>query len=193
MKFSKVVIAFTLILVSLLGSTVFSYGQNGKNGINFQAVARDNFKNPLRNTRINVLSSVIQGTVNGTAVLVEQHPVTTNAEGVFNINIGQGNPMGTPVSLESIDWANGPFYLNMKISTSTVPPTSATSSSWTDLGTTAFGTVPYALYAGNVANKLNVTDTSKMLLPYAKIGTTNDLLLNKVNVADSNTVYVTPS
>ena len=92
MKYCKVVIAFTLILVSLLGSSVFSYGQNGKNGINFQAVARDNFKNPLRNTSINVLSSVIQGAVNGTVVLVEQTQVTTNSEGVFSISIGQGIP-----------------------------------------------------------------------------------------------------
>ena len=126
MKYCKVVIAFTLILVSLLGSSVFSYGQNGKNGINFQAVARDNFKNPLRNTSINVLSSVIQGAVNGTVVLVEQTQVTTNSEGVFSISIGQGNPMGTPVALESIDWANGPYFLNMKISTSPIPPTSTT-------------------------------------------------------------------
>jgi hypothetical protein len=193
MKFSKVVIAFTLILVSILGSVVFSYGQNGKNGINFQAVARDNFKNPMKNARITVLSSIIQGTVNGNAVLVEQHPVTTNADGVFSISVGQGNPMGTPVPLESIDWANGPYYLNMKISTSTTPPTTANSSSWTDLGTTAFGTVPYALFAGNVGNKVNVSDTSKMLAPYAKTGNMTDLLANKVNIADSNSVYVTPA
>jgi hypothetical protein len=42
---------------------------------------------------------------------------------------------------------------------------------WIDLGTVPFGNVPYAMYAGKTANmddKLNISDTSKMLSQYAK-------------------------
>ena len=198
MKFGNFTLTFFLMLVGLILSTDKSFGQNGKNGINFQAVARDNFKNPLKNTRIYVMSSVIQGTIGGTAVLVEQHPVTTNSEGVFNISVGQGNPMTTPVSLEAIDWANGPFYLNLKISKSNTPPANMNSNDWLDLGSSIFGTVPYAIYAGNVSNKINIADSNLYVTPaqlaaktatvssFSVVSSTlNTKVNNKLNISDT--------
>ncbi len=198
MKIGNFTLTFFLMLVGLILSTDKSFGQNGKNGINFQAVARDNFKNPLKNTRIYVMSSVIQGTIGGTAVLVEQHPVTTNSEGVFNISVGQGNPMTTPVSLEAIDWANGPFYLNLKISKSNTPPANMNSNDWLDLGSSIFGTVPYAIYAGNVSNKINIADSNLYVTPaqlaaktatvssFSVVSSTlNTKVNNKLNISDT--------
>ena len=92
------------------------------------------------------------------------------------------------------------------------------------MGTTSFGAVPFAYYAAQVAGfdtKLNVSDTVKMLLPYAKTTAVNTLSTNvdtklatkfnlsdtinytkktftdsafgkKMNIADS-TKYVTPT
>ena len=64
-------------------------------------------------------------------------------------------------------------YLNIKI---VITPIAASNTwdytkEWIDIGTTIFGAVPFALYSANTANineKLNATDTTKMLEPYAK-------------------------
>jgi hypothetical protein len=65
-----------------------------------------------------------------------------------------------------------------------------------DLGTTSFGSVPFALYASNVEGfdtKLNKNDTASMLASYSKLSNVNALVANKVNIADSNSVFVTPT
>ena len=169
------------------------------NGINFQAVARDNFSNPAKDRKIFIQSSIIQSSANGVKALVEEHETNTDASGVFSISIGQGvRKGGTAANLSSIEWTKGPYYLNIKISISPIAPASDWdyTKEWIDLGTTSFGTVPYALFAGSVAgfdSKLNSLDTAKMLAPYAKVSNLNSLVTNKVNIADSLTQYVTPS
>ena len=169
------------------------------NGINFQAVARDNFSNPAKDRKLFIQSSIIQSSPSGTKVLIEEHQANTDASGVFSISIGEGvRKGGTATSLGTIDWTKGPYLLNIKIAISPIAPASDWdyTKEWIDLGTTTFGTVPYALYAGSVAgfdSKLNSLDTAKMLAPYAKVANLNSLVTNKVNIADSLTQYVTPT
>jgi hypothetical protein len=88
--------------------------------------------------------------------------------------VGSGKRVGGSVTgLSTIDWSKGPYYLNIKI---VITPITASntwdySKEWIDIGTTIFGTVPFALYSANTAKideKLNTSDTSKMLEPYAK-------------------------
>jgi hypothetical protein len=62
------------------------------------------------------------------------------------------------------------------------------SKEWVDIGTTIFGTVPFALYSASTANineKLNTADTSKMLSAYAKASYTDSVFLTKLNAADT--------
>jgi hypothetical protein len=162
-----------LIALLLCISASQSIAQNS-NGIFFQAVARDNFSNPAKDRNIYVESSILQTTVNGTKVLVELHKTRTDAMGVFNITIGNGQRTGgSSTSIATIDWSKGPFYLNLKIA---ITPFSA-SDSWdyskelVDIGTTSFGAVPFAFYSASsakVSDKLDATDTTKMLAVYAK-------------------------
>jgi len=162
-----------LIALLLCISASQSIAQNS-NGIFFQAVARDNFSNPAKDRNIYVESSIIQTTVNGTKVLIELHKTRTDAMGVFNITIGNGQRTGgSSSSITTIDWSKGPFYLNLKIA---ITPFSA-SDSWdyskelVDIGTTSFGAVPFAFYSASsakVSDKLDATDTTKMLAVYAK-------------------------
>ena len=168
--FSKNIILIALLLCI---SASQSIAQNS-NGIFFQAVARDNFSNPAKDRNIYVESSIIQTTVNGTKVLIELHKTRTDAMGVFNITIGNGQRTGgSSSSITTIDWSKGPFYLNLKIA---ITPFSA-SDSWdyskelVDIGTTSFGAVPFAFYSASsakVSDKLDATDTTKMLAVYAK-------------------------
>ena len=165
------------------------------NGIFFQAVARDNYSNPAKDRTIYVEASIIQNAANGTKVLTELFQTNTDGLGVFSISIGSGTRIGGTLSgLDKVDWANGPYFLGLKIAIKPLSP--VTNWDYTkeliDLGASAFGTVPYAFYAANSSgsvDQLKASDTTKMLLPYAK---TTDLAL-KVNLADSSTIYVTPT
>jgi hypothetical protein len=185
-----------LIALLLCISASQSIAQNS-NGIFFQAVARDNFSNPAKDRNIYVESSIIQTTVNGTKVLVELHKTKTDAMGVFNITIGNGQRTGgSSTSIATIDWSKGPFYLNLKIA---ITPFSA-SDSWdyskelVDIGTTSFGAVPFAFYSASsakVGDKLDATDTTKMLAVYAKAMAVQSLATDvstKLTAADTLTM-----
>jgi hypothetical protein len=161
-----------VLLVLVLFSNQLVAQNNG--GIFFQAVARDNYSNPAKNRKIYIQSSIVQSSINGTKVLIEEHQANTDASGMFSISIGNGTRVGgAATGLSSIDWSNGPFYLNLKVA---ITPLSGVSGwdytkEWIDMGTTSFGAVPYALYASNAAGvnqKLSLTDTTKMLSVYAK-------------------------
>jgi transcription elongation factor Elf1 len=147
---------------------------NAQTGIFFQAIARDNTANPAKDRKIYVQSNIIQSSPTGTKVLIEEHQTFTDAFGIFNILVGSGTRVGgTVTNISTIDWSKGPYYLNLKI---VITPVTAGvgwdyTKEWVDIGTTIFGTVPFALYSANTANineKLNATDTTKMLEPYAK-------------------------
>ena len=185
-----------LIALLLCISASPSIAQNS-NGIFFQAVARDNFSNPAKDRNIYVESSILQTTVNGTKVLIELHKTRTDAMGVFNITIGNGQRRGgSSTSIATIDWSNGPFYLNLKIA---ITPFSA-SDSWdyskelVDIGTTSFGAVPFAFYSASsakVSDKLDATDTTKMLAVYAKAMAVQSLatdVATKLTAADTLTM-----
>jgi hypothetical protein len=185
-----------LIALLLCISASQSIAQNS-NGIFFQAVARDNFSNPAKDRNIYVESSIIQTTVNGTKVLIELHKTRTDAMGVFNITIGNGQRTGgSSTSIATIDWSKGPFYLNLKIA---ITPLSA-SDSWdysielVDIGTTSFGAVPFAFFSASsakVSDKLDATDTTKMLAVYAKAMSVKILetsVATKLTAADTLTM-----
>jgi hypothetical protein len=164
--FKKSFFCFLLFFISL-----DSYAQSG---IFFQAIARDNNTNPARDRKIYIQTKIIQSSPTGNIVLVEEHQTNTDAYGVFSIMVGNGLRVGGSVkSLSTINWASGPYYLNIKIA---ITPIAASnnwdySKEWVDLGTTIFGTVPFSLYSASTAKideKLYSSDTSKMLEPYAK-------------------------
>lgn len=191
-------------------------------GIFFQALARDNATNPAKNRKLYVQSTIIQNNVNGSKVFIEEHKTNTDASGMFTISIGNGLRLGgTASSLNSIDWANGPFYLNLKVAISPVAGNDAWdyAKEWIDIGTTNFGAVPFAYYAANVAGfdtKLNKSDSALGYVTPSKLAaktfdttslsnrinaraSANDIILintslgTKLNKADSLTSYVTPS
>ncbi len=191
------------LMLTMFASQLFA--QSSNNGIFFQAVARDNFSNPAKERKIYVQTSIIQSTTNGTSLLIEQFQVNTDGTGMFSISIGNGTRVGgTATGLNEIDWSQGPFYLNLKIA---ITPLAGNvgwdyTKEWVNIGTTSFGAVPYALYsanAGGVNQKLSITDTTKMLAPYAKAASVLDSayiksqLKSKIAIADSGVSYITPT
>jgi hypothetical protein len=161
----------------LLCLLLFSFCADAQNGIFFQAIARDNNTNPAKNRKIYLQTKIIASSPTGTNALIEEYQTSTDDYGVFSIMIGNGIRVGGVASgLSTIDWSNGPYYLNLKIAITPVGVGIAWdyNKEWVDLGTTVFGTVPIALYSASTAkinDKLNISDTSKMLEPYAKVKT----------------------
>lgn len=152
-----------LILFNLVATISFS--QISQNGIFFQAVAKDNYDNPANRRQLFIQSTIIQSNVNGSKVLIEEFQTTTDQMGIFNFTIGKGVRKGGKFyNLNDIDWANGPYYINIKIVITPVAPgvNWDYTKEWIDFGTTPFGTVPYALYAsssGDLVNKVNISDS----------------------------------
>ena len=195
-NFTKLKTVALALILTISSSQLFAQTSNG---IFFQAVARDNFSNPAKDRSIYVQTTIIQTTTTGAKVLIEEHKANTDATGVFSISIGNGTRVGgTAANLNGIDWSKGPFFLNLKVA---ITPVGGTNSwdytkEWVDMGTTSFGAVPYSYYAANVAGfdtKLNVADSAKMLLTYAKSTVVDNKLATKLNIADSTNGYVTPA
>ncbi len=108
--------------------------------MSYQAVVRNSNNILIANQPIGLRISIIQGAVNGPEVYREVfHPnPVTNANGLITAEIGSGIP--TLGAFSSIDWENGPYFIQAEIDT-----TGGTS--YTIIGTTQMLSVPYALHA----------------------------------------------
>jgi hypothetical protein len=144
---------------------IITFSQISQNGIFFQAVAKDNYDNPVNRRYLYIQSSILQSSISGPKVFIEEFQTTSDQVGIFTICIGKGINKGGAISkLSDINWANGPYLLNLKIVITPVAPSANWdyTKEWIDIGTTSFGTVPYALYSsssGDLGNKLNISDS----------------------------------
>jgi len=125
---SKLIIAIALLV------TLTAVAQQG---INYKALIKDNSGNVVANQNITVQFTILQGAVN---VYQETHNPTTDANGIVIINIGDGTIDSG--NYNSINWESDDHFLNVLIDTG---------SGLTDMGTTQFMAVPYALSASNVS------------------------------------------
>jgi len=109
----------------------------------YQAVIRNNANTLLTNASIGMQVSILQGSATGSAVYVERHTATSNANGLVTLNIGAGTPVSGMFG--TINWGSGTYY----IKTETDP---AGGVNYSITGTSQLLSVPYALYAINVQN-----------------------------------------
>lgn len=111
--------------------------------MSYQAVIRDADNTLVTNTLVGIRISILQTTSTGTAVFVETHTPTTNANGLATLEIGGGNPVSGNFS--SINWANGPYFIKTE-----TDPTGGTN--YTISGTSQLLSTPYALFAERSGN-----------------------------------------
>lgn len=102
------------------------------NGINYQAVIRDNSGNIISNQAITANFKIRQTSAIGTTVYEENHTPTTNDYGLINVVIGEG----TSVSgvFDDIDWGDDVYFLDITLAGNA-------------LGAMEFKSVPYAHHA----------------------------------------------
>jgi hypothetical protein len=161
------------LLLVVLCTTATTYAQvsQAPDGIQFQALATDANGHPAAGRVIYVKDAIVAKTATGTIVYSETFKVTASSAGIFTIVLGKGTYASGVSSIANIDWANGPFFLNLKIAVEPTVPTASwnVNNEYVDLGTSQFWSVPYAMYAGSVKGldtKLNISDTAAMLKPY---------------------------
>ena len=116
--------------------------------------------------------SILPGSSTGTPVYVETHTATTNANGLVNLEIGDGAIVSG--NFTGIDWSSGLYFIKTD-----TDPTGGTN--YTVTGTSQLLSVPYALYAnssaGDLATRKYIDDALKTLglIPNNYSGTVADI------------------
>ncbi len=111
--------------------------------LSYQAVVRNANNALVANSPVGVKISILQDNTNGTPIYVETQTVTTNANGLLTLQIGDGSVVSG--NMASIDWAAGPYFLK----TETDPNGG---SNYTIEGVQQMLSVPYALFAETSGN-----------------------------------------
>jgi len=130
----------TLFLTLILLLTITAAWAQVPQQISYQSVIRDGNNKVIAASTVGIKISLLQGSATGSAVYVETHQKTTNANGLVSLEIGTGTVLSG--SFASINWANGPYLIKTE-----TDPTGGTN--YSAPGVFALNSVPYALYAAN--------------------------------------------
>jgi hypothetical protein len=120
-----------------LSSTTFAQAPQK---MSYQAVVRDASTNLVASSPVGMRLSIHQGTAAGLVVYSETQTVTSNANGLVSLVIGDGAVVSG--DLTTIDWSTGMYFIQ-----SETDVTGGTT--YTITGTSQLLSVPYALYAEN--------------------------------------------
>ena len=134
----------TLLIVMMI-SVAALFAQSPEK-FSYQAVVRNAGNALVTDHTVSARISVLQGGVNGAPVYVETHTATTNMNGLLTIEVGGGTVVSG--SLETVNWAEGPFFLKSEID-----PDGGIN--YSIEGTQQLLSVPYALYAKEAANSFS--------------------------------------
>jgi uncharacterized membrane protein (GlpM family) len=107
--------------------------------INYQAVARNNAGAALAGQTIKVRLTISR---NAVTQYSETRQVTTNALGLFNVQIGSSGALATTGTFTAIDWMNNTPNMLLKVELDI-----NNSNVFTDMGFQAFSSVPFAMAA----------------------------------------------
>ncbi len=139
---------FTLAFMSLI--MTFAMAQAPQK-MSYQAVVRDNSGQLIALQAIGMKVSIATSAA-GTPIFTETHTPNTNANGLISIEIGTGSVVTG--DLASIDWANGPYYIQTSFDLSG-------GTNYVEYGSTELLSVPYALYA-NSTRSSNYFESSSL-------------------------------
>lgn len=131
----KTIVSFFIFVVSLVNVIK---AQSTPNAFNYSAMARYFNGQPISTNSIGVQITILKTSQTGAPQYCENHIVTTDVFGLFNLKIGGGTIQSG--SIETIDWSTDNYYIKMGIDTS--GGTNFLTSSITQMLS-----VPYALYA----------------------------------------------
>jgi len=138
-KSSKLIYEKVITLFALCIS-VITFAQVPQ-GISYQAMALNGSGNPVVSSNVGLRLSILDGSVSGTVLYAETHIKTTNAQGLFNLVIGQGTP--TSGTFGTINWGSNTKFVKVEMDT-------AGGTNYVLVGNTQLLSVPYALAADSL-------------------------------------------
>lgn len=134
-------------LVFLLTAFITALWAQVPQQISYQSIIRDANNVVVATSPVGIKISLLQETASGSAVYVETHRKTTNANGLVSLEIGTGTVLSG--SFASIDWASGPYLIQTE-----TDPTGGVN--YSIYGIAGLNSVPYALIANNVNTNANL-------------------------------------
>ena len=112
-------------------------------GINFQGVARSANGTILSSQKISLKLSILNGSSTGTAEYVETRTVSTNAQGIFSVMIGDSGTITNIGSFANVNWKLSSKFLKVEMD-----PTGG--ANFITMGTTPLQYVPFSYYSNGV-------------------------------------------
>ncbi len=109
----------------------------------YQTVVRNSNGYIIQNHAVAFKISILQGSATGTVVYSETQSKLTNDFGLVNMEIGNGIIVAG--SMNTINWASGPFFVKTELDTNN-------GTSYITMGISELLSVPYALYAEKVGS-----------------------------------------
>ncbi len=129
-----------LLLLSALFVTFLNFAQVPQ-GISYQAIALNSSGTPVVSSNVRVKLSILDASASGSVLYSESQLKTTNAQGLFNLVIGQGTLISG--AFNTINWGVNSKFLKVEMDASG-------GTSYTLVGTTQLLSVPYALAADSL-------------------------------------------
>ena len=151
---------FIIFAVLLLTASVFAQSPQK---MSYQAVIRNSSDALVCSINIGMQISILQGSANGTAVYVERHFSSTNANGLVSIEIGAGTVVSG--NFANIDWTAGSYFIKTETDLNG-------GANYTITGTSQLLSVPYALNAKTAENGITTVQANAIIANTAKVGIT---------------------
>lgn len=128
-------------------------------GISYQAIALNANSTPVVSSNVGLRLSILDNSATGSVLYTETHTKMTNAQGLFNLVIGQGTP--TAGTFSGINWATNNKFLKVEMD-------ATGGASYILVGSTQLLSVPYALAAKKLVLQAGegITLTSPNGTPY---------------------------
>jgi len=155
-RFNKAILFISFLAIGFAGFA------QAPNLLNYQAVARNSVGNPLPNQKMNLRLSIHNFSSTGSVVYTETRAITTNAGGLFSVQIGSAGTTASTGTLSGVNWLDGDKYLQVELDPDA-------NNNYSNLGNVQLISVPYALSSVSAtsavtANKLSGLNTSVAIL-----------------------------
>ncbi len=153
---------------------LFVVAATAQQGINYKALIKDANGDAIANTSVSVQFTIIE---NGTTdVYSESHNPTTDDNGIVIVNIGEGTLISG--DFNTIYWGSNPHFLKTEIDSG---------DGLTDMGTTEFKAVPYAIHV-DTANRALLDEVDDADADPENELQTLTLVDNTLNLSDGGSV-----
>jgi len=147
------------LLLCFIFISLIKINSHAQTGLNFQGVARGSNNVILASQQISLRLSILQSSATGSVEYIETRKVSTNAQGLFAVVIGDADATSNMGSFNTINWKNTPKFLKIEMD-------AAAGNNFITMGTTQFQYVAYAQYAKTVD-----AENIEGILPVSKGGT----------------------